>query len=420
MGETTTNMTFSSDAITIAFLACALMIAPAVAETGTLTSNNPDCLLDGAWAGVTSGVPLNSWTVSESSARFDFVDSLSCGGSANETQTGSLTKSVTLDASTEVTITAYGMAESDYEEMKFSVDDSMKVIAKASAAAGTLIKTCGVGEDIVSVPASSTTITLDAGTYDFKFEVTSVDGQANSGFFQMGISAGTCIATAVKNDGSTDAQTSTEPRQQRRAPSTAAPTSKTSAEPSTMPSAEPTSKTSAEPTSTTSAEPSSEPTDASTNAPTTDAPTNAPTNAETTVIVVTFEVAGNVEDFDADSFIAGLAVLLGIEKWQITIVSVQRRSITVVTNVVAETKAQASVIEVSLSEVTELDVIGGSTVLGAVSTECSGVLCPTNAPTTAATAEFSGDQDGNPASKVQASNMSTLFVALLVIMIISF
>merc|ERR1712166_339004 len=136
-----------------------------------------------------------------------------------------------------------------------------------------------------------------------------------------------------------------------------------------MPSAEPTSKTSAEPTSTTSAEPSSEPTDAS-------------TNAQTTVIVVTFEVAGNVEDFDADSFIAGLAVLLGIEKWQITIVSVQRRSITVVTNVVAETKAQASVIEVSLSEVTELDVIGGSTVLGAVSTECSGVLCPTNAPTT--------------------------------------
>merc|ERR1712195_220961 len=370
MGETTTNMTFSSDAITIAFLACALMIAPAVAETGTLTSNNPDCLLDGAWAGVTSGVPLNSWTVSESSARFDFVDSLSCGGSANETQTGSLTKSVTLDASTEVTITAYGMAESDYEEMKFSVDDSMKVIAKASAAAGTLIKTCGVGEDIVSVPASSTTITLDAGTYDFKFEVTSVDGQANSGFFQMGISAGTCIATAVKNDGSTDAQTSTEPRQQRRA--------------------------------------------------STNAPTNAPTNAETTVIVVTFEVAGNVEDFDADSFIAGLAVLLGIEKWQITIVSVQRRSITVVTNVVAETKAQASVIEVPLSEVTELDVIGGSTVLGAVSTECSGVLCPTNAPTTAATAEFSGDQDGNPASKVQASNMSTLFVALLVIMIISF
>merc|ERR1712166_1501753 len=411
MEETTTNMTFSSDAITIAFLACALMIAPAVAETGTLTSNNPDCLLDGAWAGVTSGVPLNSWTVSESSAQFDFVDSLSCGGSANETQTGSLTKSVTLDASTEVTITAYGMAESDYEEMKFSVDDSMKVIAKASAAAGTLIKTCGVGEDIVSVPASSTTITLDAGTYDFKVEVTSVDGQANSGFFQMGISAGTCIATAVKNDGSTDAQTSTEPRQQRRAPSTAAPTSKTSAEPSTMPSAEPTSKTSAEPTSTTSAEPSSEPTDAS---------TNAPTNAETTVIVVTFEVAGNVEDFDADSFIAGLSLLLGVEKWQITIVSVQRRSITVVTNVVAETKAQASVIEVSLSEVTELDVIGGSTVLGAVSTECSGVLCPTNAPTTAATAEFSGDQDGNPASKVQASNMSTLFVALLMIMIISF
>merc|ERR1711865_231282 len=297
----------------------------------------------------------------------------------------------------------------------------------ASAAAGTLIKTCGVGEHIVSVPASSTTITLDAGTYDFKFEVTSVDGQANSGFFQMGISAGTCIATAVKNDGSTDAQTSTEPRQQRRS---------SSAEPS----AEPTSAgttgtttTSAEPSMEPSSEPSSEeadtvpgmPTDtyeptsaltAAANAPMTD----APTDAEETVIVATFEVAGDVEDFDEDAFIVGLAVLLGVESWQITIVSVQRRSITVVTNVVAETEDQASLIEVSLSEVTELDEIGGATVLGAVTTECTGSLCTTNAPTTAATSEQETLPDtGNPASKVQASNMSTLFVALLVIMIIS-
>jgi len=154
-----------------------------------------------------------------------------------------------------------------------------------------------------------------------------------------------------------------------------------------------------------------EPTSALTAEPTTD--------AEETVIVATFEVAGDVEDFDEDAFIAGLAVLLGIESWQITIVSVQRRSITVVTNVVAETEDQASLIEVSLSEVTELDEIGGATVLGAVTTECTGSLCTTNPPTTAATAEQETLPTGNPASKVQASNMSTLFVALLVIMIIS-
>merc|ERR1711865_1263710 len=203
----------------------------------------------------------------------------------------------------------------------------------ASAAAGTLIKTCGVGEHIVSVPASSTTITLDAGTYDFKFEVTSVDGQANSGFFQMGISAGTCIATAVKNDGSTDAQTSTEPRQQRRSSSaepsaeptsagttgttttgTTSATSSGSSGTTTTGTTSATTTTSAEPSAEPSMEPSSEqadtvpgmPTDtyeptsaltAAANAPMTD----APTDAEETVIVATFEVAGDVEDFDEDA-----------------------------------------------------------------------------------------------------------------------
>merc|ERR1711865_607412 len=85
-------------------------------------------------------------------------------------------------------------------------------------------------------------------------------------------------------------------------------TTTTSAEPSAEPSMEPSSEPSSEEADTVPGMPTDtyEPTSALTaaaNAPMTD----APTDAEETVIVATFEVAGDVEDFDEDAFIVGLS-----------------------------------------------------------------------------------------------------------------